>query len=95
MNTSIVPANGTIERKLYSNPFAKPFEAWKFLIQAVAHPGQVIFDPFAGQCSCPRACINLGFEFRAIEIEQHHHNLGYINLSNMIKDLSAGRATIS
>lgn len=75
-----VIADGSAERKLYDNPFAKPFEVWKFILEHIAFKGQVILDPFAGQLSCPRACINLGMIPRAIELDPYHlyHGLGMI-----------------
>lgn len=48
------------ERKIYDNPFCKPFELWKWLIEAVSIPGQTILDTSAGGGSCPRALVNCG-----------------------------------
>lgn len=71
-----VIADAQVERKLYDNPFAKPFEVWKFILEHVAFQGQKILDPYAGQMSCPRACVNLGMTPVAIELVEHHYNKG-------------------
>ncbi len=90
---SLVSANGQLERHLYTNPFAKPFNAWKPLIEAVTHPGQTIFDPFAGQGSCPRACINLNTPFLACEKVVNHYNRGVVNVRDLINELTQNKAT--
>lgn len=88
-------ANGEIERRMYSNPFAKPYEVWKHLIEAVSRPKQIIADPFAGQMSCPRACLHLNREFRAVEFEPHHYNKGLLILEKAIKEIAGSNAKIS
>lgn len=60
----------------YDNPFSKPFEVWRWLIEAVSHEGQTILDPFAGEMSCPLACIELNRQPLAVEIELHHFERG-------------------
>ena len=67
---------------LYNNPFAKPADAWNFILSAIAIPGQTILDPFGGEMSCPRACLNNGLHFVAIELKEHHMNNGV----NMIRE---------
>jgi len=92
---AFVSADASIERRMYSNPFAKPYEVWKSLIVAVSDPGQIILDPYAGNMSCPRACLNLGREPRAFEIEEHHFNKGYSILTDFIKEMTNGKGTVS
>lgn len=55
-----------------SNPFAKSYEAWAFLIEAVSIQGQIILDPFAGEGTCPLACLNLYRKPIAIEKDPTH-----------------------
>ena len=76
-------ADGSIERKLYDNPFAKPADAWNFILRGLTIPGQRILDPFAGEMSGPRAFINQGLDFTAIELREPHLIKGV----NMIKEL--------
>lgn len=83
VNKSVFSADGSVERRLYSNPFAKPFEAWKRCIAPVAIKGQIVCDPFAGQFSCLRAAVNLGMVPRAIELCDTHYMRGV----EMMKDL--------
>lgn len=40
------------------NPFAKPFEVWRFLLDNITLQGQTILDPFAGEGSSITASIN-------------------------------------
>lgn len=92
---ALISANGQLERKLYTNPFAKPFDVWKALITAVARPGQIVADPFAGQNSCPRALINLGITPLACEKVRNHYDRGLNNVRELIEDLTQKRATFS
>lgn len=85
--TSVLACDGSIERKLYNNPFAKPFELWKFVLEAVASKGQSILDPCMGEGSCLRACVNLGMQPWGVEKEEHHYN-------NAIEHLKATYTTL-
>jgi site-specific DNA-methyltransferase (adenine-specific) len=80
-------SDGSVERKQYSNPFAKPHDAWAFLLQTIAHPGQTILDPFMGQGSSIRAMINLGYNPMGIEVDEHHYNKCVVDISNLLKEL--------
>jgi DNA modification methylase len=55
-----------------SNPFAKPFDVWKFLIESVSLENQTILDPFAGEGSCPLSCLRLNRKPIAIEKDEIH-----------------------
>jgi ParB-like chromosome segregation protein Spo0J/DNA modification methylase len=72
--SSVICAEGSVEKKMYDNPFAKPFAVWKTLISAIAHKGQSIVDPFMGGGSCCRAAINLGMVPYGFEIDERHYN---------------------
>lgn len=64
------------ERKLYANPFAKPFALWKDIYDAIAFPGQSVLDPFCGEMSACRAAANCGLTPYGIEINEKHYNRG-------------------
>lgn len=64
------------ERKLYNNPFAKPFALWKDIFDAIAFTGQSILDPFAGEMSSCRAAANCGLVPYGVEIKVQHFNRG-------------------
>tara|TARA_R110000772_G_scaffold266171_1_gene388292 strand:+ start:7949 stop:9457 length:1509 start_codon:yes stop_codon:yes gene_type:complete len=83
-------ADGLAEKKLYSNPFAKPFEIWKFIIESISYKGQTILDPFAGQMSCPRACINLGRTPLAIELDPYHFYHGVQGVKELYAEMLQG-----
>lgn len=57
-----------------SNPFAKPFEVWRRLIENVSLVGQIILDPFAGEGTCPLAALRLGRRIIAVEKDEKHYN---------------------
>jgi len=80
--SSVITCDGSIERKLYDNPFAKPFELWRFVLEAIATKGQSILDPCMGEGSCLRACVNLGLQPYGIEVAEHHYNRALENIKN-------------
>jgi ParB-like chromosome segregation protein Spo0J/DNA modification methylase len=76
MMESTKTADASAERKLQTNPFAKPALITKWIMEAVAQPGHKIIDCYAGQGSIVRALISLGMPFVAIEKkEAHFHHL--------------------
>jgi hypothetical protein len=64
------------ERSLYNNPFAKPFELWKDIYEAISFPGQTVLDPFCGEMSACRAAVNCGLVPFGIELKEQHFNRG-------------------
>lgn len=64
------------ERRLYNNPFAKPFELWKWIYDAIAFQGQKVLDPFCGEMSASRAAVNCGLTPFGIEISDKHYLRG-------------------
>lgn len=91
--TSVVMADGSIERQLYSNPFAKPATAWEFILKPIGLPGQIVLDPFAGQFSCPRTVLNLGMKPWAIEIDKMHFAAGVDAMKVMLNEMTGGKAS--
>ena len=86
--SSVFTADGTADRKLYDNPFAKPLAAWKAILGAISYPGQSIYDPYAGQMSCGRACINMGLIPMGSEIDPDHYNKGIVQLGRLVKEIN-------
>ena len=89
----IFQADGSIERQLYSNPYAKPAACWEFILSPIGLKGQTILDPFAGQMSCPRTVLNMGMKPLAIELEEFHFQAGIENIKLMLNEMTGGRAT--
>ena len=48
-----------MEKRRQKNPFAKPFEANKWMLESFAHVGQTVLDPYAGGGSIARTGISL------------------------------------
>jgi len=68
-----------------TNYFAKPFEVWKFLIEAVSSQGQYILDPFAGEGSSVRSMLNLSRKPFAIEVNPTHFNTLVLNVKTELE----------
>jgi DNA modification methylase len=62
------------DAKCLSNPFAKPFDVWRTLINNVSIVGQTLLDPFAGEGTMPLAALALGRQVLACELESTHYN---------------------
>ena len=56
-----------------SNPFAKPLDAWRFILNAVSTPGQLVLDPFAGEGSSTVAAMKCQRRALAIEKDAVHY----------------------
>lgn len=74
--SSVWTGDGAAERKCYNNPFAKPFELWKWIYDMVAFPGQSVRDPYCGEMSACRAAANCGLVPYGNEINPAHYNRG-------------------
>lgn len=70
------PYDFASERALYNNPFAKPFELWKDIYDAIAFPGQSVLDPYCGEMSACRAAANCGLVPYGVELVPQHFNRG-------------------
>lgn len=62
-----IAANGKAEKQMQRNPFAKPFDFSKQLLDPVIIPGMTVLDCYAGGGSLLRACINLGCRVIGLE----------------------------
>lgn len=78
--TSVWMGDFAAERKLYNNPFAKPFPLWKWVFDAVSFPGQKVLDPFCGEMSSCRAAVNCGLTPFGIELKDTHYLRGLENM---------------
>ena len=52
----------------------KPTELLRYLIRTYTDEGDVVFDPFAGSCSCGVSCLREGRRFIGIEKEAAHYS---------------------
>lgn len=75
-STSVWMGDFAAERRLYNNPFAKPFDLWKWIYSAISFPGQSVLDPFCGEMSAARAAVNCGLVPYGIELKQEHYLRG-------------------
>ncbi len=91
-SSCVVAGDGTAERKLYDNPFAKPAVVWRFIYQAIASKGQVVLDPFVGEMSSVRAAIDLGLTPMGIELDKNRYLAGLNAVKNKLADISGGSA---
>ncbi len=63
-----------------SNPFAKPFAVWEFILDHIVLRGQTILDPFAGEGSSLQVFASSWNPFVGIEINEKHYNAGLVAL---------------
>lgn len=70
--SSYVLASNDSAKATFKHPFAKPFEVWKALIEAVTIPGEVVLDPFAGCGSSTVTALQLNRRVLAIEKDETH-----------------------
>lgn len=78
--TSVKMYDFNAERKLYNNAFAKPFELWKDLYDAISIPGQKTADLFWGEGSGSRAAANCGLIPFGCELKKNHYHRGLENM---------------
>lgn len=57
------------------HPCPKPQKAWTWLVEKVAKPNALTFDPFMGSGTTGVACANLGRKFIGIEIEPKYFDI--------------------
>lgn len=78
-NYVLSPSSDEITKKLL-HPFAKPFAAWRHLIEAVSLPGQTVYDPFLGEGSGVLAALQLNRISFGTELVFSHYDraIGWI-----------------
>lgn len=75
--------DNSADKRLQSNPFAKPLDFINQMILDPIHfPGMTILDPFAGAGSIVRACILRGCKIIACDIDKDR----FPELENRVKD---------
>tara|TARA_R110000796_G_scaffold71635_10_gene162626 strand:+ start:3791 stop:5314 length:1524 start_codon:yes stop_codon:yes gene_type:complete len=89
VSSSIITADNP-EAMMYDNPFAKPFEVWKWLIEMTCLPGQTIGDFFGGNFSLARAAINLGHNPVSCELEGVQYNKGITDIQKLYQTMTMG-----
>lgn len=62
------------------HPFAKPFECWRYLVEAVSLEGQSILEPFAGRGSGVISMLRLKRNVVGVELDDNHYNALLENL---------------
>jgi DNA modification methylase/ParB-like chromosome segregation protein Spo0J len=77
------------ERKMYNNPFAKPFALWKDIYDIIAFPGQSVLDPFCGEMSACRAAANCGLVPYGVELNEQHYNRGLQHMKAVYASIHA------
>jgi DNA modification methylase len=77
--------------KSLGHPFAKPFDLWRWIYNAVAIEGQTVFDPFVGCGSSAIAALRCGLRPVGTEIDEHFYNLLLINLQTEYTRLIGGK----
>lgn len=55
------------------HPNEKPIALYKWLLKNYAKPGDKILDTHAGSCSSVIACLEMGFDYLAIEKDAEYH----------------------
>ncbi len=90
-----IMADGLPEKKAQMNPFSKPFEVSKQILQAICIPGDIVLDPFMGEASILRAVAQLGMSPRGCEISDLHYPRALENMKNVYRTLTRNKAEFS
>lgn len=78
-----------------SNPFAKPKALWQWILSGFALQGDVIVDPFMGECSSLCAAVDFGCRVIGMEINEQHYNSGVLNVRSLYETLTGGSVSFS
>ena len=78
-----------------SNLFAKPKGLWQWILTAFALQGDVIVDPFMGECSSLCAAIDFGCRVIGIEVKEEHYNTGTLNVRTLYESLTNGNVSFT
>jgi len=85
-------ADGSAERKMQRNPFSKPFEISRKIIDAIATPGMVMADPYAGAGSLIRAGMNCGLRVKGVEKDDKMFHELVEQARNTLNAMTKGKA---
>jgi DNA modification methylase len=78
-----------------SNPFAKPKGLWQWILSAFALQGDIICDPFAGECSSLLAAVDFGCRVIGMESNENHFNQGMANVRELYSELTKGNVNFT
>jgi len=68
--TNYIICGQSVDRQQFSHPFSKPLLVWIDLLTHIAHHGQTILDPFAGEGSCIMAGLKNGYNMIGAELPE-------------------------
>lgn len=88
ITTSVISAESATERRMYNNPFAKPAAVWNYIYEAIAYPGQFVYDPFCGEMSSCRAAVLSGLTAYGTELDEKHYNRGLEHMKTVYRSLT-------
>ena len=81
--TSVITAARDELCEAVGHPFAKPFEVWKFLTEAVSIEGQHILEPFMGRGSGVISMLRLNRLVTGVELDIPHYNAALENVKTL------------
>ena len=58
-----------------THPTVKPIKLMEYLVKLITPPNGTVLDPFMGSGSTGCACVNLGFDFYGIEIDEESYTI--------------------
>jgi hypothetical protein len=67
------------------NPFVKPAELWRWILNGVAVKGQTIYDPFNGEGSCTLTAARAGYTPYGSEINELHYNRCVSDFKDLVR----------
>ncbi len=77
-----IPPSGRNEKTFGKHPTQKPLALIRRCLRASTHPGDIVFDPFAGSGSTGVAALGLGRRFRGAESLEEFADLSRSRLSD-------------
>jgi site-specific DNA-methyltransferase (adenine-specific) len=81
--------------KELGHPFAKPYDLWRWIYEAIAIKGQTVCDPFVGSGSSVIAAARYGLRPFGSEINEDWYNLLLLNLQREYRKLMGDNVTFS
>jgi len=82
-NTSVIHCGKDGICKEIDHPFAKPFDCWRFLVEAVSMEGQSILEPFAGRGSGVLSMLQLNRNVVGVELDKTHYSYLVENIKRL------------
>lgn len=73
------------------HPTQKPVMLYKWILDKFAKPGDKILDTHAGSCSSVVACIDMGFDYLACELNKEYYEAAMNRINNFNKQLNIFR----